>query len=159
NGNQIDLYAELTSELHVHRLVVECKDISEEVGIEQVRQLHTRVDSVTSKSQPVQGLLVSRSGFTRTAKALAGSLNIQLLELKDLERLSFDPFSVASYVLNSFERDELKQVYVDLSCQVNEGGSGTIYKPVEKFLDMFLSSTKRLGVAVLGNFGSGKSSL
>jgi len=46
-----------------------------------------------------------------------------------------------------------------LSCQVTETGKGTVYKPVEKFFDQFFSSTKKPGIALLGNFGTGKTSL
>ena len=46
-----------------------------------------------------------------------------------------------------------------MSCQVTETGKGTVYKPVEKFFDQFFSSTKKPGIALLGNFGTGKTSL
>jgi len=158
-GSQVDLYAELTEGLYVHRLIVECKDHAGGIGIEHIRQLYALVGSVSTEKTPVKALLVSRRGFTRTAKAYAESVNILLLKQDDLLRLSFDPFSIIDHILTSFDRDQLKQVYVDLSCQVNEGSPGTIYKPVEQFLETFLYKTRRSGVAILGNFGSGKTSL
>lgn len=158
-GSQVDLYAELPGELYVHRVVVECKDHAREIGIETVRQFHALIDSITSRAQPVTGLIVSRRGFTRTAKTFAESVNLMLFELDALLKLSFDPFTVITHISQTFDRDDLKSVYVELSCQVNEGIAGTIYKPVEQFLDTFLYTTKRSGVALLGNFGSGKTSL
>jgi Restriction endonuclease/NACHT domain len=158
-GSQIDLYAESIHHLHVHRLIVECKDYIEEVGVEIVRRFTALVDAISTKSHPVGGLIVSKSGFTKTARAFAERVNILLLELDDLLKLTFDPYSIIPHVLEIFDGDDLRQVYVDLSCTHREGGVGSVYKPVEMFLDSFLSTTKRSGVALLGNFGSGKTSL
>jgi hypothetical protein len=56
-GSQIDLYAELKQDLFVHRAIVECKDHSEEVGVETARQLFALVEAVSSKALPTRGLI------------------------------------------------------------------------------------------------------
>lgn len=159
SGSQIDLYAEKVDHLHTHRIIVECKEHSNYIGVEPVRQIAAVVSSCSSKSEPVTGLIVSKMGFSKTARAFASSSDITLLTIDDLLKMSFDPSPITKYIREMSEEDGLSQIYVDLSCTVQEGGIGSMYKPVEKFLDEFFRTTRRSGVAMLGNFGSGKTTL
>ena len=158
-GSQVDVYAELVSPLHIHRLIVECKESSTPVSVKDVRQLSALVNAESTPEEPINGLLVAAAGFSRNAKKFGERAGIALMTLDQLESISFDPSPIAEHVRGWYENDELARCYVDLSCWINEDGHGTVYKPVEKFLDRHLASTKRAGVAVLGNFGSGKTSL
>jgi predicted RecB family endonuclease len=158
-GSQVDLYAERPHQLDVHRILVECKDHKGEISVEAVRQFAALVNACSTQARPVNGLMVSREGFTKQARAFAQEVNLSLLTLDGLLKLSFDPAPILSYITQSFERDDLQRVYVDLSCQAAETGKPTVYKPVEKFIDTFFATTKRPGIALLGNFGSGKTSL
>lgn len=158
-GSQVDLYGELQGELFIHRQIIECKSSDREVGVEEVRQLSALIDTVSTKACPISGLLVSKVGFTKTAKAFAQQAGISLLTLSELSARSFDPTPIVDQTIAWFESNDLGKSYVDLSCQVREDVGGTIYKPVERFLDEFFATTKRPGVALLGNFGTGKTSL
>lgn len=158
-GSQIDLYAELKQPLNVHRLVVECKNFSSPVGVKTIRELAAIVSSLSKPNMVYSGLVVSRNGFTRQAKNFANSAGLWLLTLDELFELSFDPTPLLKAIIQEFESEELSSTYVDLTCSISEIGGGTIYKPVEKFLDKFFPATQHNGLVVLGNFGTGKTSL
>ena len=158
-GNQVDLFAERGEHFTTQRILVECKDFAQHVGVEHVRSLYARLDSVSTRAEPVSGMLVSRTGFTADAQTYAWSVNIALLTLKQLLEVSFDPAPILTRIVTSFERSDLRQHYIDLNCQVTETGGSSIYKPAEQFFDRFLNETKRPGLALLGNFGTGKTSL
>lgn len=154
-----DIYAELHQPLQTHRLLVKCISNSNKVDITILKEFAFLVDTLSTKAEPLSGLVVSKAGFTSKCNDFAKQTGILTMSLDQLVDESFNPDSVASYIVASFDRDSLKNVYIELSCQVTEVGKGTIYKPVEKFFDDYYFATKRLGIAVLGNFGSGKSSL
>ena len=158
-GSQIDLYAELKQPLNIHRIIVECKDLNTKISVKTVRELSALVSAISKPNFNVSGLIVSKNGFSKEAKSFAYAAGIWLMTLNDLFNLSFDANPIIEATIQEFESDELASTYVNLTCSVSEIGSGTIYKPVEKFLDKFFAETKRSGVAVLGNFGTGKTSL
>jgi hypothetical protein len=157
-SSQIDLYAEKKHPLGTHRYVIECKSSVQPVGIEAIRGFFGLVEHLSTKKQPIAGLFVSEKGYTKDAKAFGLNAGLQLTTLEDLFDLSFDPRLLIRVAKELYENDTLSRIYVDLSCQVTEMGRSTVYKPVETFLDEFLAHTKRPGVAVLGNFGCGKTS-
>lgn len=158
NGNQIDLYAEKKETLLTNRFVVECKDYNKNISVEKIRNFAQVVFSISTKEKPVQGLYITNMGYTKEAKNFAESLNINLKTLNELFELSFNVTHVVQRIVQKFVDDELSSKYIDLSCQAAEYSSGTIYKPLEKFIDKFLYNTKRVGAIVLGNFGTGKTS-
>lgn len=158
-GSQVDLYAEKSQPLLKHRLVVECKDYKKPIGVEQIRNFSALINAVDTKEKPISGLFVAKCGFTNTARAFAKDVDLELLSLSDLFKYSFDPSEVSSYIIENYQKNDLSDKYIDLSCQVTETRGSTIYKPVEKFFDDYFKETKRPGIALLGNFGSGKTSL
>ncbi|MCA1709789.1 MAG: NACHT domain-containing protein, partial [Actinobacteria bacterium] len=117
------------------------------------------MSTVSRTDVTVRGLMVSRTGFTKTAKAFADDSGVRLMAEADFFKMSLDADRIANSIIREFEASAQAATYVDLSCTVHEYGSGTIYKPVEKFLDDYVSSTKRIGAAILGNFGTGKTTL
>jgi len=157
-GNQIDLFVEKNEPLTTNRFIVECKDYNSNISIDKLRSFSQVLASISTKEKPVLGLFVTNRGYTKEAKVFAESLNITLLTLKELLDLSFNVTHVIERIIEKFETDELSGKYIALSCQTAEYSSGTIYKPVEKFIDNFLFNTKRAGAIVLGNFGTGKTS-
>lgn len=158
-GSQVDLRATRTRDLFTDRLVVECKNQIKAVGVAMVRQFHALVDTISRHSEHHQGILICPTGFTAKARAYAAETELRLVTFDELKALSFDPTKIVDHLIQAYRDDELSAGYVDLSCQVAESGKGTIYKPVERFLDKFLLTTQRPGVAILGNFGTGKTSL
>jgi len=158
-GSQIDIVAKYKEPLHQHLTLVECKSSSNKIGVRDVRALNARVSAVSVKGQSVSGMLISKADFTKAAKQCAQDTGILLTTLEELTAKIIDPDMIAKRTIKHFEDGELGACYVALSCQVAEDGRGTIYKPVEKFLNGFFARTTRSGVAVLGNFGTGKTSL
>ncbi len=158
-GQIIDIYAEATNPLYIHRMIVDCQNEEKEVDLVSISKFSSVIDTISTKSKPVSGMIVSHVGFFHDSIKFAKRANIKLVTLDELLAQSFDPSKIIEHIIDSYDQDELQKVYIELSCQVSETTPGTIYKPVEKFLDSFFSNTTRLGVAVLGNFGSGKTSL
>lgn len=157
-GNQIDLVATKQDSLVTNRLIVECKDYSKNISIEKIRSFSQVVASISTNKNPVSGLYVTKNGYTKEAKVFAESLNITLITLDELFNYSFNVTNMLQRIISKFKEDELSRNYISLSCQAAEHSAGTIYKPVEKFIDKYLYQTKRTGAIILGNFGTGKTS-
>lgn len=153
------LHAELRAPLHTQRFLVGCKYLLSNLVEESIHSLSTLADTLSTRLQPVSPLFVFSADLPNDAQALAHSLGVRTIRLSELQSESFDPEALAARTKAAYDKDDTARVYIKLSCQVTEGGQGTVYKPVEAFLDEFFRTTRRAGVAVLGNFGSGKTSL
>ena len=158
DGNQIDLFAKKIEPLVTHRFLVECKNHNSNISVNQIRLFSEIVSCITTREKPCSGLYVASNGFTKEAKIFANKVNVTLITLADLFDMSLSSSQIVNRIIQKFEEDDLSQKYIALSCQVAEHSSGTIYKPVDKFIDNFLHTTKRTGAIILGNFGTGKTS-
>lgn len=158
-GSQIDLVATRPLELEDRIYIVECKYYFDTISVKQVREFSALINSIKSNIPTCAGLFIAEKSFSKEAKEFASSVGIILKTLKDVTEASFDTDLVAQMAIDDFNEIDASRIYVDLSCQTGEHSEGTIYKPVEKFLDSFLPTTQYDGCAILGNFGSGKTSL
>lgn len=87
-GNQVDVWViEQTPAGIPVRLVVECKDLTEPTGVGHVNALATKVNLLRSNALADVGVLVSRSDFTRPARASAATHGIRLVMLADLQHV------------------------------------------------------------------------
>jgi tetratricopeptide (TPR) repeat protein len=87
-GNQIDVYAELTTSGHLlHRIAVEVKDWKSPVGIDQVNRFGHIVELLRGERLIDEGIIVSATGFSRQARRAAKTYGIRLLEPADLEAM------------------------------------------------------------------------
>lgn len=159
-GAQTDLVAS-PAELSVlprPLLVVECKDEKGNVDVGAVNGIHARATAaLRQKGLNYEPVVVARVGFTRFAKKQAEILGVRLLTFDALASESFDAMTYESAVVAEYEQSGLASQYIELSCQTEE--RCTIYKPVENFLDKYFGATQRPGAVVLGDFGTGKTSL
>ncbi len=158
-GSQVDLVATLRGPVINQVMLVECKDTADQQGVDVVRTAYAVKDSIKGRYPFAIAMVVCRSGYTNTAKASARELGVHLTTLQELKSKLFDPGPYVDEIIRDYEAGELCGSYVDLSCHVNERGVGTIYKPVEAFIDTFIQTSAKSGLAVMGNFGSGKTSL
>lgn len=156
---KVDLFGELNTALQRLKLLIKIIPQNQKLDKYDIDKLVVYVNKARGFLNSAEGLMVVDNEVSSELKEYAEKQYLKLITTNELFKFSFNPDDVAQYLINSFESDELKNVYIELSCQTTEHGKGTIYKPVEKFFDDFLSKTKKLGIAVLGNFGSGKSSL
>lgn len=159
SGSQVDLVATLKGPLLTQIILIECKDTADQEGVNTVRSAFAVRESVKSRHPHAISMIVSKSGFTKTAKDAAKNLGINLTTLVEIKSKLFDPTRIITCIVDDYESGELRKSYIELSCQISERGQGTVYKPVESFIDKFLETSSKPGLAVLGNFGSGKTSL
>ena len=69
--------ADRAAERPTHRVVVECKDLSRSVPVDDVEEFHSKLEQL--EGAHVKGLICSTSGFSQSALAVARSLGIGLL--------------------------------------------------------------------------------
>lgn len=159
SGSQIDLIATFPTPLASTSYLVECKSSRYPIGVKDVRQLYAAVASTSTAASPVYGMLISQVGFTRQAKQQADDLGVVIRSLSDLQRQVFDARAVARQVSDYLRPEILHEKYVPLSCTASEHGIGTIYKPVEAFLDKHMPVSMKPYLVILGDFGTGKTTL
>jgi hypothetical protein len=154
---QMNFIATRTDEFGTTEYVVECTNSDIPIGIQETRQLRARVSERDGAGRRTRGMLISARGFTVKARRYADQHGIITSTLAALQDKSLDATPLLIRATDAFKRD-LSARYIDLSCAVTESGKSTIYRPVEKFLEKHLSTTTAPGVAILGNFGAGKTS-
>lgn len=79
---------------HEFLIAIECKDRSRPVGVPDIEAF----DNKCRYTNINQGIVVSSSGFAKTALAKAGSMGLKCLELKEIESASFLLPGAAVYV-------------------------------------------------------------
>lgn len=159
NGCQIDILAEYRTGIIPLRLMVECKDYSgRTVGVEEVNKfagvLHAARPNVD------KGLLVTTHGFTNDAKRFALSAGIELVTFASLSTQLVNLDDYIQRVLSDFERSPVFPTYIDLSGSVREdyeiSDDSVSRRPLTELVDKFLADNTRSKLALLGNFGTGK---
>jgi hypothetical protein len=85
-GNQIDVYVEMGSaDRGLHRVAVEVKDWRKPVGINVINDFVGVVDNLRNRAKLIdEGVIVSKSGFSKQARNAAQTYGIRLLEPADL---------------------------------------------------------------------------
>lgn len=161
SGCQIDIYAEFRTGIIPHRLMVECKDYGNkrEVGIEEVNKFVGVMSPARGKAID-KGLFVTTHGFTRHAKDYARDVGIQCVTFSDLstELVNFDQY--IDHIIAEFEDSELASSYIDLSgTEVEDYESidpSNFHRPLDDLVDRYVFEDSRGRLALLGNFGTGK---
>jgi hypothetical protein len=86
-GNQIDVYVEeLTSSGTTVRIILECKDHFDPVGIDSMNRFATVFERVRAAGLAEKAIFVSRWAFTKPARLAAEIAKIDLLTAHDLAR-------------------------------------------------------------------------
>jgi RNA polymerase sigma factor (sigma-70 family) len=161
-GCQIDLYAEYRTGVIPLRLLVECKDYAESsnVGVEDVKDFSGVLFPLRG-TMVDKGLLVARHGFTRAAKELAEKAGITLVSFPELtnQLIDFEPY--INLVIREFETLPVANHYIDLSFSESEdylgGDESVIDRPLDDAVNRLLFEEGKTKLALLGNFGTGKS--
>lgn len=158
-GSQIDLLAEYKTGVIPLRLMVECKDEDQNVGIEAIKQFSGALSPVRGKLVD-KGLLVAKSGFTRAAKELGDAAGIQLVTFNELANRLVDFDAFIEQVIQEFEGSPSSSYYVDLPYALTEGytteAPDVIQRPLDSAVKRLLSEEGKSRIALLGNFGTGK---
>ncbi|MBN1640746.1 MAG: restriction endonuclease, partial [Anaerolineae bacterium] len=103
------------------------------------------------------GVLVTYSRVSQAARARAAQTGdaVRALTLDAFYRelTDFEPY--VQGLVRSYEQSELASYYVDLGCR---GSDGSVYKPLDGYVDRWLRDPSRNHMSILGDYGTGKTS-
>ena len=162
NGCQIDIYARYRTGVITMRLMVECKDYAgtKTVGVGEVKEFAGVVSTVHGTAID-KGLLITTHGFTREAREFAEAACIQTVCFRELatQLVPFDDY--LDQVISEFERLDVSQYYIALSASETEEydveDETHFQRPLGDTVNRILVENDSNKLALLGNFGTGKS--
>jgi RNA polymerase sigma factor (sigma-70 family) len=163
NGCQIDIYGEFWTGMICMRLMVECKDYSDDetVGVDDIKLFNSVFSTARNNGIVDKGLFITTNGYTAPAKTFARAAGIELVTYADLstQLVNFD--SYIDQIIENFENSTVSKCYIDLSGTEVEDYEGNedalIYRPIDGYIQRCLFDEQRGKLALLGNFGIGKS--
>jgi RNA polymerase sigma factor (sigma-70 family) len=162
-GCQVDIYGEYRTGVISLKLMVECKDYSNDksVGIEDLNKFFAVFTIARNCGIVDKGLFVTTNGFTPQAKTFACTAGIELTTYSDLSTQLVNLDGYIDQIIQDYERTPVSKFYIDLSGTEEEEYEGNedvkIYRPIDTFVDRCLFKDKQSKLALLGNFGTGKS--
>ena len=132
-------------------MLVVCKEGT--VGRPDVDRLIAEVDVQELGS----GVLVTHTRVSPAARKRAAETEgqVRAFTLDVLYRELIDFESYVRALIANYENDEISTYYVDLGCQSNDG---SVYKPLDGYVDAWLDDPARNHISVLGDYGTGKTS-
>jgi formylglycine-generating enzyme required for sulfatase activity len=95
---------------------------------------------------------VSPAAWERAAET-EGAVRAFTLDQFYRELIDFEGYVQA--LVADYEEDELSTYYVDLGCR---SGDGSLYKPMDDYVDAWLDDPARNHISILGDYGTGKTS-
>jgi formylglycine-generating enzyme required for sulfatase activity len=132
-------------------MAVVCKEGAVELGDVEALMAEVKAGDLGG------GVLVTHSRVSPAAQRRAaeteGAVRAFTLDAFYRELIDFEPYVRA--LVADYEDDELSTYYVDLSCR---GGDGSVYKPMDDYVDAWLDDPARNHISVLGDYGTGKTS-
>jgi tRNA A37 threonylcarbamoyladenosine biosynthesis protein TsaE len=156
-GRQVDLYIEDRSGPLVRRYIVECKDQSSPVLTAQYDQFRIRLDAARHAKDPkLRGIMVASTGFVKEAKAHSQHDDVELLTISQLEQslIDFRPYVrdliirlVDDVALSWFIEPQLRREHL------------TTGQPATEIFEEWLRDLTANHMTLLGDFGTGKSTL
>ncbi len=150
------------------RVLAECKEYSPKSRVSDGDMRSFVVKLLAAREMGVgdKGIFITTSEFSKTACATAASHGIQCITLKDLRNQLVDFTPYISSALRDFEASPLHRHYIAqraseiedyTSILSNAEAKRYIHAPLANYVsDLFFAGERR--IALLGNFGTGKSS-
>jgi len=132
-------------------VAVVCKEGTVERG--DVEALLTEV-----KAQGLgSGVLVTHTRVSPVARERAAATEgaVRTFTLDQFYRELIDFNGYVHALVADYEKDELSTYYVDLGCR---SGDGSLYKPMDDYVDAWLDDLARNHISILGDYGTGKTS-
>ncbi|MCL2596102.1 MAG: pentapeptide repeat-containing protein [Paludibacter sp.] len=154
DANQIDLIAELQKAGVLYRNMIECKAYSENVGIQELNIFIGRFLTAKQNKKADKGIFVTTTGFTRDAKEAAANAGIDLFIYSDLlkELQNFEP--LAEKMVTDWHSSKEYSYYVEPFGKLDGQNEES---PLIDIINLKLNSKKGEVIALLGEYGSGKS--
>ncbi len=159
---QIDILAVYRTGIIPLRLMVECKDYASDrpVGIKEAKEFAGALNTARGNAVD-KGLLITTHGFTREAREFAEAAGIQLARFSDLatQLVSFDDY--IDRIIAEYTSLPVSRYYIALSASEEEDydieDDSSFRRPLETVVSHILFEEGHDRVALLGNFGTGKS--
>jgi predicted NACHT family NTPase len=172
-GRQIDLVAKYELPLNnVYCVIIECKDHQSKVNVTQIERFGVVKSAIERRMDVDSGFFISRSGFTKEAKAFAKELKIKPItydeiveslnemrikkEIIEKEAKKAPLVNIDEYLSTSiwnFENSDIYGHYIDLKCQSEDG---KLWNSIERYINNWLKDEKANHLTILGDFGTGK---
>ncbi len=158
-GNQVDVFAIVPRiDGTYSRDIISCKCYSRNAGVKDVREWHEVFQACFRANEADNAVLVTNNEFSRQAKVLARSTGIHL---RTVEQLKWANVDLGPYVQEASAEMQAEPVfrdgiYVPLRF-IREGEQREL--PEAVLLDAFLSRSSCPLLTILGDYGSGKTTL
>ena len=159
NSRQIDLYGEKDNPpADIFKIAIECKDQKANVGSDDVDKFNAKIGPFLRDRSLDRGYIISRSDFAPAAKETARANGIDCLTYQELLRsmVNFDYY--VEELITAFENSEVSKYYIELEGSRTAIGEGEI-KCVEKHIKKWAKKGKANHISLLGEYGSGKTTI
>jgi len=153
-GRQVDLVLKQNIGTMTIPFIVECK--FQQVTMEEVNTFHASLIIVKQEDPRYLGIMVSNTGFARNCRESAGKLGITCVLFADLSRSLIDFTVYTKTLVQDFKNSELARLYIE-PCIRPEEKKDTIEAGI--FLDQWLNRPEARQITLLGDYGTGKTSL
>ena len=167
--HEIDVHAIFRKGPFPMAYIVECKEYAPRRAITNAQMLtfSAKLDVARSRGIADKGVFVTTSKFTKNAKATAAAKGIQCITLRELynQLIDFQPYLKS--VVRAFDESTLGRWYVDQTVSELEDYDAlasadlakVLHSPALEYLNDLIFSAPTHQIALLGNFGTGKTSL
>lgn len=166
---EIDVHATLRSGPFRLSFVVECKEYGagQAVSDTDMEKFVVKLVAARQRGLADKGVFVTTSSFSKNARATATRHGIQCLLLRDLHNQLVDFHPYLTRLIQDFDSSNLGRWYVDQTVSEFEdydalsptARAGVLHSPAIKYLDHRFKGPEEERLALLGNFGTGKTSL
>ncbi|MFA7242764.1 MAG: pentapeptide repeat-containing protein, partial [Sulfuricellaceae bacterium] len=147
---KIDLTARIRAGHRTLTYWIECKDEAKPLSAEAIDKFGGWLSGDTAKSAGIQGMVVSRNGFSVDARTRGKDHRLELYTLDDLERQIYDFVPYLRTLCRQWEENDLSRYFIEQT--LPRHGVGVI----DAARAWAQGRGERLWV-VLGDFGTGKS--
>jgi len=167
SGHQVDLVVEYpVPGSSVVRLAVECKYVTE--GPLYKKDVIDNINNLLNlrlKNKVQHIMVVTTNSFSKELSYQQEENGVQLVTLRQLQSTALDFTPYLEDLVGAFDRDDFARYYVDLSGETVTRDASTgketrmEYTPIDKYVSDWLKSPGRNVLVVLGEYGTGKTTL
>ncbi len=153
-GRQVDLVLKQTIGTMTIPFIVECK--THQVDMDDLDKFLHKLDLAKKENPRYLGIMVSNTGFARNCGEAAGKLGITCVLFSDLSRSLIDFTTYTKILVEDFKNSELARVYIEPCLRPEEKEDS---EAAGSFLDRWLNRPEARQITLLGDYGTGKTSL
>ncbi len=159
---QFDVRAEMSFGAIPIQALIECKDTERPVTQQQVREFASKVEyACQADKRPYQGILIARKAFANNAHTAAETLRVHLQTYEQLVLSLVDLRPNLDAALRTFQGTALERLYVEQDLVFEKdirAGEELHPRPLTRTVLEWIGQTEGTFLALLGDFGSGKTS-